>query len=171
MDYVVFDLETTGLSHERDAVVEIGAVRIRAGQVIAAETFHSLVNPQRPIPFYVSRVHGLFDRDVKNAPTISQVLPQFLEFVGTHPVVAHNANFDVGFIRSAAQRHGVQWNPVQICTVQLSRQAFPGVKGHKLDDLASRLNLTFTSRHRSMGDVMVTAEAFLQLGKTLELSL
>ena len=171
MDYVVFDLETTGLSPERDAIVEIGAIRVRGGQVLEEETFHSLVNPLRPIPFYVSKVHGLFDKHVRNAPTLGQVLPQFLEWVGNSPVVAHNANFDVGFIRVGAEKHGLEWDPIQLCTVQLSRRAFPGVKGHKLDDLAGRFGLSFIERHRSMGDVRVTAQAFVQLSQRLALEL
>ena len=171
MDYVVFDLETTGLSPERDAIVEIGALRVRGGVVLEEESFHSLVNPLRPIPFYVSRVHGLFDKHVRDAPTLEQVLPRFLEWVGESPVVAHNASFDVGFIRAGALKHGLEWNPVQLCTVQLSRRAFPGVRGHKLDDLASRFDLRFTERHRSMGDVRVTAQAFVQLSQKLALEL
>ncbi|WP_425147355.1 3'-5' exonuclease [Deinococcus sp.] len=176
-EYVVFDLETTGLSPERDAIVEIGAMRVRGGQVLHGEVFQTLVHPQDAagnsvsIPWYTQRIHGISDGMVQGAPRLEAVLPQFLEFVGRSAVVAHNVAFDSGFIRAAAQRHGLSWHPArELCTVKLSRRVFPGERGHKLDALASRLGLEFEvgGRHRSMGDVRVTAEAFLRLMRHLE---
>ena len=178
-EYVVFDLETTGLSPERDAIVEIGALKVRGGQVQAHEVFQTLVRPQdtqgrtMTIPWYTQRIHGISDQMVRNAPGLSDVLPQFLEFVGGAAVVAHNVAFDSGFIRAGAARHGLVWKPArELCTVQLSRRAFPQERGHKLDALASRLGLEFEAggRHRSMGDVRVTAEAFVLLLERLELA-
>ena len=178
-EYVVFDLETTGLSPERDAIVEIGAMRVRGGQVQAHEVFQTLVKPQDAqgntlsIPWYTVRVHGINDQMVRSAPQLNEVLPQFLEFVGGAAVVAHNVAFDSGFIRAGAARHGLLWQPArEVCTVQLSRRAFPQERGHKLDAVASRLGLEFEpgGRHRSMGDVRVTAEAFVRLMERLELA-
>ncbi|MFC4452429.1 3'-5' exonuclease [Deinococcus sonorensis] len=178
-EYVVFDLETTGLSPERDGIVEIGAMRIRDGQVQPTEIYQTLVRPTdaqgQPlsIPWYTQRVHGISDQMVRHAPTVEQVLPDFLDFVGDAAVVAHNVAFDSGFIRTAARRHGLIWQPArELCTVQLSRAAFPREKGHKLDLLAQRLGLEFEAggRHRSLGDVRVTAEAFVQLMQRLELT-
>lgn len=172
MDYVVFDLETTGLSPERDAIVEIGAVVVRNGEIVEDEIFHSLVNPQRPIPYFATKVHGLKDMDVKHAPTIDLVLPEFLAFIKRKPLVAHNISFDVGFIQANAQKLGLEFPPrAQICTMQLSRRAYPRERSHKLDLLASRLDLTFTERHRSMGDVQVTAQAFIHLSRALQVNL
>lgn len=178
-EYVVFDLETTGLSPERDAIVEIGALKVRGGQVQSHEVFQTLVRPQDAhgrtvaIPWYTQRVHGISDQMVRDAPGLTDVLPQFLEFVGAAAVVAHNVAFDSGFIRAGALRHGLVWNPAkELCTVQLSRRAFPQERGHKLDALATRLGLEFEAggRHRSMGDVRVTAEAFILLMNRLELT-
>lgn len=172
MDYVVFDLETTGLSPERDAIVEIGAIIVRDGRLIEEEIFHTLVNPGRSIPYYATRVHGLRDADVRHAPTIEQVLPEFLAFIKRKPLVAHNISFDMGFIQTNARKLGLDFPPrAQICTMQLSRRAYPHERSHKLDLLASRLELTFTERHRSMGDVRVTAEAFVQLSRALQVGL
>ncbi|WP_027481169.1 3'-5' exonuclease [Deinococcus pimensis] len=172
MEYVVFDLETTGLSPDKDAIVEIGAMYVRDGRVIEAPIFHSLVNPGRPIPWYVTKVHGIRDEHVRGAPELGQIMPAFLDYVGDRPVVAHNVGFDAGFIRAAARRHGLVWAPPQeICTVQLSRRAFPGQRSHKLDLLAERFGLQFEEggRHRSLGDVRVTAEAFVRLHERLGL--
>jgi DNA polymerase-3 subunit epsilon len=172
MEYVVFDLETTGLSPERDAIVEIGAMYVRDGRIIETPIFHSLVNPERDIPWYVSRVHGIRDEHVRGAPVMSELVPAFLEYVGNRPVVAHNATFDVGFVRAAARRCGLEWTPSrEICTVKLSRQAFPRERSHKLDLLASRLGLAFEEggRHRSLGDVRVTAQALVRLHERLGL--
>jgi DNA polymerase III subunit epsilon len=175
-DYVVFDLETTGLSPERDAIIEIGAMRVReqGGEytVLRGETFESLVRPQDaagrllPIHWRAQQVHGISASMVAQAPALAQVLPDFLSFVGGAEVVAHNISFDSGFVGVGARRHGLLWAPPQQhCTVQLSRRLFPGERRHKLDDLAARLGLQFSpgGRHRSLGDVEVTAQAFAQL--------
>lgn len=170
MEYVVFDLETTGLSPDKDAIVEIGAMYVREDRVIEAPYFHALVNPERDIPWYATRVHGIRNAHVARAPTLREVLPQFLAFVGDRPVVAHNIGFDSGFLRAAARRNGLLWTPCEeICTVQLSRRAFPRERSHNLDLLAHRFGLAWADgeRHRSLGDVRVTAHAFLRLREHL----
>jgi len=176
VNVVVFDLETTGLSPERDAIVEIGALRVVDGRVVEAERFESLVRPVNAagqplrIPWHAQRVHGISDGMVRDAPHLADVLPGFLAFVGDSPVVAHNVGFDSGFMRAATRRHGLLWSPPQeYCTMQLSRRAFPGERSHKLDLLAQRLDLSFApgGRHRSFGDVQVTAEAFVRLMERL----
>lgn len=167
---MVFDLETTGLSPERDAIIEIGALVVRGEDVIETPHFHSLVNPERDIPWYVTRVHGIRNEHVRGAPKLPDVLPDFLDFVGERPVVAHNASFDVNFMRAAARRCGLTWTPqAEICTLQLARRAFPKERSHKLDLLAERCGLTFESggRHRSLGDARVTAHAFVHLRRRL----
>lgn len=177
MNVVVFDLETTGLSPERDAIVEIGALRIRDGQVQASERFETLVRPVNVagtslrIPWRAQQVHGISDEMVRDAPDLAQVLPEFLDFVDGAAVVAHNIGFDGGFMRAATRRHGLLWSPpAEYCTVQLSRRAFPRERTHNLDVLAQRLDLSFApgTRHRSGGDVQVTAEAFVRLMERLK---
>lgn len=172
MNAVVFDLETTGLSPERDAIVEIGAVRVVDGQIDERLKYETLVRPTNAeglpimIPPRAQAVHGISDEMVKNAPTIAEVLPEFVSFVGGSTIVAHNIGFDGGFIRANVRRLGLNWQPAtEVCTVQLSRRAFPKERAHNLTVLAERLGLQFSpgGRHRSFGDVQVTAQAYVQL--------
>ncbi|MDL2343443.1 3'-5' exonuclease [Deinococcus sp. MIMF12] len=176
MNVVVFDLETTGLSPERDAIVEIGAMRVRDGRVREDERFETLVRPVSGegfplrIPWRAQQVHGISDAMVRGARELGDVLPEFLDFVGDSAVVAHNIGFDGGFLRAATRRHGLRWAPAaEHCTLQLSRRAFPSERSHKLDLLAARLGLEFApgGRHRSLGDVRVTAEAYVRLMERL----
>lgn len=179
VDVVVFDLETTGLSPERDGIVEIGAVRVVEGRIEEHLKYETLVRPTNMlgdpmlIPWQAQRVHGISNEMVRHAPTIAQVLPEFIEFVAGSPVVAHNIGFDGGFMRANAKRLGLDWNPAaEYCTVQLSRRAFPRERAHNLSILAQRLGLEFApgGRHRSFGDVQVTAQAYVQLLERLKVS-
>lgn len=176
VDVVVFDLETTGLSPEKDAVVEIGAVRIVNGRVDESLRYETLVKPTNAagdvvrIPWYTERIHGISDEMVRDAPTIAEVMPEFIEFVSGSAVVAHNIGFDGGFMRANAARLGLAWTPAaEFCTVQLSRKAFPKERAHNLTVLAERLGLNFApgGRHRSFGDVQVTAQAYVRLMELL----
>lgn len=179
VNVVVFDLETTGFSPERDGIVEIGALRVVGGRVVEAERFQTLVRPvnaageRLSISRRAQQVHGISDAMVRAAPDLARVLPEFLDFVGGAAVVGHNVGFDNSFLRAAARRHGLLWSPPAAhCTMQLSRRAFPRERGHGLDVLAARLGLDFApgERHRSLGDVRVTAEAFVLLTERLRVS-
>ena len=175
-DAVVFDLETTGLSPARDRIVEIGALRIVGGRVDEALRFETLVRPTGPdgrtlaIHPRAQQVHGISDAMVSTAPGIEQVLPEFLAFVGDSAVVGHNVGFDSGFMHASAERLGLRWAPAgELCTMQLSRLAFPGERVHNLGAVAERLGLSFApgGRHRSFGDVQVTAQAYVRLEQLL----
>ncbi len=177
MNVVVFDLETTGLSPEHDAIVEIGAVRVIEGQVYESLKYETLVRPTNMygeevmIPWRAQQVHGISNEMVRHAPTIAEVMPEFIEFVGVAAVVAHNIGFDGSFMRANAKRLGLSWKPsAEYCTVQLSRRAFPKERAHNLTVLAERLGLSFAEggRHRSFGDVQVTASAYVQLLERLQ---
>lgn len=172
LDVVVFDLETTGLSPEKDGIVEIGALRIVGGQLDETLKFETLVRPTTPTgaPMLIhpraQAIHGISNAMVRNERTIAEVLPDFLEWVGESAVVAHNISFDGNFMRANAARLGLRWQPAaELCTVKLSRQAFPRERAHNLTVLAERLGLRFAEggRHRSFGDVQVTAQAYLRL--------
>ena len=118
--YVVFAMEPTGLSKEKETITEIGAVKVEQGQIV--ERFSTFVNPQRPISKAITDLTGITDEMVENAPTITEVLPQFLAFCKDAVLVAHNANFDMGFIQVAAERAGMEeLEHTVVDTLELSR--------------------------------------------------
>lgn len=163
--FTVFDIETTGLDPRRgERILEIGAVRIEEKQ-ITEKKFHSLVNPERPIPFEARQIHKISDDDVLRAPTIDVILPKFLQFAQNSILVAHNAQFDMGFL--AAEKESC-WGYIDLpecfCTMRLSQAVFPQEFRHNLDCMAIRLGIPLPSqRHRAMPDVLVTAFALLKL--------
>jgi len=161
--FVVFDTETTGLSADDDGVIEIAGIHVRGGVIQPEAAFHSLVNPVRPIPYDAQRVHGITDDQVKEADIFEMVLPQFLSFAGDAVLVAHNAEFDMGFLNRTLQDMGWgRWEHPVVCTVRLSRLLFPTERHHDLDSVARRLELPPVERHRALGDIEQTAQAFLR---------
>ncbi len=156
--FVVFDIETTGLSFKHDRITEIGAVKVSKGGTI--EEFSALVNPQKPIPQIVVELTGITDEMVKDKPTIDAVLPKFLDFIGDAPVVAHNAAFDVSFIKAAAERLGKPFNPVVVDTLALSRLLMKDMKRHKLNTIAKKLKIKLDNHHRAVDDAQATASIF-----------
>jgi DNA polymerase-3 subunit epsilon len=166
LEIVVFDTETTGLElRQGDTLVSIGACRIINGRLLAQEAYDQLINPGRPIPAQSTRIHGLSDGDVADAPPAAVVLPQFRDFVGHAVLVAHNAAFDLLAINQHAQTAGVSFEMPVLDTLLLSRALDPTMEGHSLDALAERFQLSFApgTRHSALGDARVTAELLLQL--------
>ena len=164
--FVVVDLETTGTRTYKDKITEIAAFRVRSGEVV--ERFESLVNPGRYITYDITKITGITNEMVQDAPTIEEVMPGFLEFLGEGFFVAHNAPFDHRFVNAALDEmgYGVLPNRV-ICTVKLSRKIFPGHKRYNLDALATRLGIVNRSRHRAAGDAAATAEVLKAILRTL----
>lgn len=164
VEFVVLDLETTGGSPADDRVTEVGAVKIRGGEVIG--TFQTLVDPEIPIPPFISALTGLTDRMVADAEPIEVILPCLLEFLGTAVLVAHNASFDSRFLQANLERHGYQrmTNPV-VCTARLARKLLPREELHsvRLGMLASYLGAATTPCHRAMVDARATVEVFHSL--------
>ncbi len=165
--FTVFDVETTGLSAlSGDRIVEIGAVRIEGGEIRSASPFLSLVNPQRAIPWEARSVNGITEEELTHAPTIDTVLPQFLEFAQNSILVAHNAEFDMGFLHAEKE---MCWGYIDIpeclCTLTLSRTVSPHEYRHNLDAVATRLGIVLPQegRHRALPDVLLTAQVFLKL--------
>ncbi|GAB96930.1 DNA polymerase III subunit epsilon [Kineosphaera limosa NBRC 100340] len=157
--FVVVDLETTGGSSIECAITEIGAVKVRGGEVLGQ--FQTLVNPGEPIPAVISVLTGITDSMVAGAPRIATVLPSFLEFVGNSVLVAHNAPFDVGFLRAAADRLGIDWPGYQVLdTVKLARQLVgrDEAPNHKLASLARLFGATQTPDHRALHDARATVD-------------
>lgn len=164
--YVVFDLEATGLSPSRgDAIVAIGAVRIRDAAVAEGETFQTLVDPGRPIPAAAARYHGITDAMVRGvAPGAAEALARFRDFAGGDVLVAHNAGFDRTLLHMAELRDGAPAlpNPV-LCSMALSRWLDPEEQDHSLDGLCARAGIVIGGRHTALGDARATAEAWLRL--------
>lgn len=158
--YVVFDIETTGLYAARDRITEIGAVKVENGMI--TDRFSTFVNPGIPIPEFITKLTGISDEMVADAPDTAQALESFLQFVGDLPVVAHNASFDTGFIRHHARQCGMQFNNMIIDTLQFCRRLFPELGKHKLDVVAKHLGIKLENHHRAVDDAEATAEIFLK---------
>lgn len=164
--FVVFDIETTGLSPQTCAITEIGAVRYKRGKV--GEKFSSFVNPRVPIPEEIVKLTGITDEMVKDADPIEVVLPKFLEFVGNDILVAHNASFDISFIRAAAEKCNLEFSPCFIDTVPMSRGINPDLKNHKLDTVANYFKLGNFDHHRAFEDAHMLALIFDAMGKKMK---
>jgi DNA polymerase III subunit alpha, Gram-positive type len=164
-EFVIFDIETTGLSNNTDKITEIGAVKIKDHKII--DRFSALVNPERPIPAKIVELTSITDEMVKNEPTIEEVLPRFLEFVGNLPVVAHNAKFDTGFIRAKAKHIGKNFLNTIIDTLPISKWLLPDLKRHKLNNIAEYLDVNLKNHHRAVDDAEATAMIFLKFLKIL----
>lgn len=164
--FTVFDTETTGLDPRKgDKIIEIAGVRIENGAIQEMKTFVELVNPEKPIPWEAKQVNKISDEEVATARTIDQVLPEFLQFAAGSVLVAHNADFDMGFLQIEKETcWGYVDLPECFCTMRLSRSLWPQEFRHNLDTLALRLNLAMpTDRHRAMPDVLLTAQALLKM--------
>ncbi len=160
--FVVFDIETTGLSKENHKITEIGAVKVENGKII--DHFSTFVNPQVKLSEEIIKLTNITDDMLKDAPFIEEVLPKFLEFCGNSVLVAHNASFDVGFIRKNAE--ALSMLPVDntvLDTVELSRTLLPELKKHKLDVVAEHLEVSLKGHHRAVNDAEATAEIFIKL--------
>jgi DNA polymerase III epsilon subunit family exonuclease len=166
--FVVFDLETTGAKTPPCRVTEIGAYRVRKGEIV--EEFHSLVNPETPIPFFISMLTGITDEMVKDAPKFCEVADRFLQFIGDSILVAHNAGFDMRFLNHEVGRLYEDYtlgNP-SLCTVQLSRKLLPDIENHKLKTLAEHYSVALVNHHRANEDAHATARIFINLLGELE---
>jgi len=164
--YVVFDIETTGFSASNDKIIEIGAVKVENG--VITERFSQFVNPEIPIPIRIEELTTINDTMVKDAPTIDEVLPKFLEFAEGAVMVAHNADFDMSFIIRKAKDLGIDFKSTYVDTVALSRAMLPNLNRYKLDTVAKALDVKLETHHRAVDDAGCTAEIFVKLVKLLK---
>ncbi|MBI4834326.1 MAG: WYL domain-containing protein [Planctomycetes bacterium] len=161
MEFISFDLETTGLYPIRDRIIEIGAVRFSGNKILGKlETF---VNPGMPIPpELTANVHGITDEMVANAPGERDAVENFLKFIGTTPLIAHNITFDIGFVSAVVCQHKIKTpRNILIDSCELSRSYIKGVANHKLSTLAEYLQIKEPTAHRAMADSLVVMRLFL----------
>lgn len=162
-DFVVFDLETTGAKTPPCRITEIGAYRVAGGKI--TDEFHTLVNPETPIPVFISQLTGISDQMVRNAPKFGEVAADFLRFIGDSVLVAHNAHFDMRFLNHEIGRIHDEYrlaNP-HLCTVQLSRKLLPHIENHRLNTVAEYFNVALINHHRASEDARATAHIFVNL--------
>ena len=164
--FVVFDIETTGFSPEKNKIIEIGAVKVEKG--VITDKFSTFVNPDVPIPFEIEQLTGINDNMVLPAPKIDVILPQFLEFCEGCSLVAHNASFDVSFIARNAALLGLPFDPTVLDTVALARHLLPNLNRFKLDTVAKALNISLENHHRAVDDAGCTAEIFVKFIEMLK---
>jgi DNA polymerase-3 subunit alpha (Gram-positive type) len=167
-EFVVFDLETTGAKTPPCRITEIGAYRVSGGRI--TEEFHTLVNPEAPIPFFITQLTGISDAMVRNAPKFRQIAADFLDFIGNSVLVAHNAHFDIRFLNHEIGRIYADYrvaNP-HLCTVQLSRRLLPHIDNHRLNTVAEYYSVALLNHHRAADDARATAHIFINLLEDLK---
>ncbi|MBQ2935851.1 MAG: PolC-type DNA polymerase III [Lachnospiraceae bacterium] len=160
-DFVVFDIETTGFSPVNNRIIEIGAVKVSGGSIV--DRYSTFVNPKTPIPFEIEKLTGINDSMVIDAPEIEEILPQFLAFCSDAVLVAHNANFDMSFIKENALRQGIRREFTYVDTVGIARILLPNQAKHTLDAVAKTLGISLENHHRAVDDAEATAEIFVKM--------
>ncbi len=159
-NYVVFDLETTGAKTPPCRITEIGAYKIVNGKI--SDSYDTLLNPETPIPPFITGLTGISDAMVKNAPKFGEIVSDFLEFIGDAVLVAHNAHFDMRFLNHEIAKIHEDYrvgNP-SLCTVQLSRKLLPDLVNHRLHTVAEHYSVFIKNRHRATDDAFATAKVF-----------
>lgn len=167
-EFVVFDLETTGAKAPPCRVTEIGAYRMVGSKIV--DEFQTLVNPDMPIPTFISELTGITDEMVGGAPRFREVLKRFLDFVGESILVAHNARFDMRFLNHEIQKIHSDYRIANtyLCTVRLARRLVKGIPNHRLKTLAEHFQVALVNHHRAAEDAKATAEIFGYLLEELE---
>ena len=159
-EFVVFDIETTGLNSHTNEIIEIGAVKIKAGRIV--DRYSQLINPGRPIPYHITEITSITDEQVANEPKIDEVIGKFVDFIGDAVLVAHNAPFDMGFIKRDIKKYlNIDLQSSVIDTLQMARDLFPDLKKYGLGDLNKTLGLALEKHHRAVDDSQATANMFI----------
>lgn len=165
-DIVVFDIETTGFSPVTNEIIEIGAVKIRNGEI--TDRFSVFVKPSKPIPNKIAELTGINNELVEDDEAINVILPGFLEFVEGSILVAHNSSFDISFIKEAAKKFGFQFNYKSIDTWSLSRLLFTDLSSYSLDNVAKACSVSLENHHRAVDDAEATAEIYMKMVQMLK---
>ena len=164
--YVVFDIETTGFSPEKNKIIEIGAVKVEGGEIV--DRYSTFINPQVPIPFRIEELTSIRDDMVVSSPTVDVILPEFMEFCKDCIMVAHNADFDMSFIKHNCEELGLDCNPTIVDTVSLARFLLPALNRFKLDTVAKALGVSLDHHHRAVDDAACTAMIFVKFIQMLK---
>ena len=164
--FVVFDLETTGFSNKNDKITEIGAVKVKNFEIV--DRFNELINPEKDISYKVQELTGITNDLIKDKPTIEEILPRFMEFVGDSVLVAHNAEFDIGFINQKCKEMNIEFKNKSVDTLMLSRILLPHLKRFKLNNLTKELGVPLHNHHRAVDDAAATAQIFIKFLEMLE---
>lgn len=165
-EYCVFDFETTGMSGRQDKVMEIGMVKIIKGKI--TDTFSSYINPGRQIPYFITKLTGITNRDVENAPFFDEVFNRMKEFIGDAVLIAHNLSFDNSFLKNECRNAELEIPPNKaVCTLRLARKIYPQLQSKSLGNLTKSLRIRHRDVHRGLGDSMATAKILLRMFPTL----
>jgi DNA polymerase III epsilon subunit family exonuclease len=164
-NYVVIDFETTGLDAIRNEIIEVAALKFKDKSLI--DSYITLIKPKYSIPSYITQITGISNKMVSTAPPMEQVIPKLVDFIGDSIIVAHNASFDMKFLKCNAQRCGFEIVNQYIDTLSLSRKAFPGLDNHKLATVASHVGIKDGNWHRAEFDTRVTAEILFKCIESL----
>ena len=161
-DYIIFDIETTGLDSSYDEVIEIGAIKVKNNKIVSK--FNSLVKPKNEIDEYITELTGITNEMVKDAPTIEEILPDFMNYIGNDILIGHNVNFDINFIYDNLYRNkfDVLTNDF-IDTMRISRKLLPELPHHRLIDLAKYFKIDSINNHRSLKDCEITMNVYENL--------
>src|SRR3990172_3167556 len=166
---VALDVETTGLSHSRgDRVIEIGAVAITDGEIISE--FDTLIYIEKKIPWHAQQVHGITDAMLRGKPPSEEVFPELHRFISGNAIIAHNARFDIGFLKHEFHCIGIPFNPEYHCTLEMSRRLFPRLVNHKLETVYKHLCGELPHnihRHRALDDARLTARVWMEMEHSL----
>ncbi len=171
MKYIAIDIETTGLYPRKgDRIIEIAAIPIVEDRIITENFFHSYVNPEIKIPEFITKLTNIDDKTVKDSPTIEKVLPNFLRYINDLPIIAHNAEFDIGFINYFLTiNHQKRLKNIIIDTLKISREVFYNEKSHSLKKVAERLKINTDNlkHHNAIDDAILAGKIFLKLRNLL----
>ena len=166
-EYCVLDLETTGISCQTEKITEVGIIKYKNGEVI--DEFECFVNPEKPIPPRVVEITHITDDMVKDAETIDKIIPKIIDFIGDSVLVAHNADFDIGYLKYNFEKYGYKLENTYIDTLRLAKAIFPDLKKYKLGLIADSLNIQVDVAHRALDDVKTLVAVFkVMIDKTKE---
>lgn len=164
----IVDLETTGMSAQRHRIIEIAVIRIEGNKIV--DTFSTCINPEIPIPWFITHLTGISDKDVEKAPLFTEVKHKVKKILKGATFVAHNVWFDYSFIRSEFERIDLPFESKRCCTVRLSRRLFPQYKSHSLESIINRCGFSYKTRHRAYDDAHIVWQFLKKIKKEIPAS-